>query len=45
MRDLGALRDNDSAAVAVNDRGQVIGGSGWSWKGRHAFLWEEREDA
>jgi probable HAF family extracellular repeat protein len=40
MRDLGTLGGGRSAAVAVNERGQVAGTSDTESGERHAFLWD-----
>jgi probable HAF family extracellular repeat protein len=40
MRDLGTLGGRESAAAAVNDRGQVAGGAATRSGQEHAFLWD-----
>jgi len=42
MTDLGTLGGTDSNAIALNNRGQVIGDSKISTGETHAFLWEKR---
>lgn len=41
MTDLGTLGGTDSRAVAINDRGQVIGTSSTASGRYHAFIWQD----
>ena len=41
MHDLGTLGGKESAATAVNERGQVIGESTTAGGATHAFLWQD----
>lgn len=41
ITDLGTLGGSCSQAVAINDRGQVVGWSDTAIEGVHAFLWEK----
>ena len=40
-RDLGTLGGEESTAIAINDRGQVVGASQTSSGDHHAFLWQD----
>jgi probable HAF family extracellular repeat protein len=40
MRDLGTLGGRTSDAIAINERGQIIGSSYTANGGEHAFVWE-----
>jgi probable HAF family extracellular repeat protein len=40
LRDLGTLGGSTSYAVAINDRGQIVGNSDTAAERNHAFVWE-----
>jgi probable HAF family extracellular repeat protein len=40
MRDLGTLGGSKSDAIAINERGQIVGVSEVKYPRSHAFLWQ-----